>query len=268
MGGAFVAVADDASAAYWNPGGPRGRGISSAWSSTGPRRRPTPAAPDGAWQQPTGCWCARHAAARPVLLPVAAAVLTPGVLPSATRSRLRGVRVDTLVTHQCRRHARAIARRTARHWRHAEVVRGIATALSCAVDRDRDDLLEATTVRLGKGDQQVRRGPRRHGDGGSFARRSDGAQPDRAVVSAGRGGGASCSLDADSRRRRAALAGRSHRRRGSTSERGRRSAICRDRGRIGRKACIRARVAAQHGRPCRTPRPRLGASYAVIGVGR
>ena len=119
MGGAFVAVADDASAAYWNPAG-FASGASSAWCSTGTqqkfeagRRRRQPSACFMALGMPAAGLSyyrcarrrrprssrprARHAASRAVTLvthqpgSTLRPVIVPGVAVGATLKLVRGL---------------------------------------------------------------------------------------------------------------------------------------------------------------------------------
>ena len=75
MGGAFVAVADDATATWWNPAGLAGGAYFSAILEIGSHREPRttsdPAAPASAWRANVRGFAVGVPGARPELLPPA-----------------------------------------------------------------------------------------------------------------------------------------------------------------------------------------------------
>src|SRR5215218_1954998 len=149
MGGAFVAVADDASAAYWNPGGfAAGNFFTMVLDRS--TAKVDPGRPDGA-QQGDGLLVS---VGMPALglsyYRLHSAVLTPALLPTQSALQPAGVRVDTLVTHHSgvtlvQSIVRGVAVGTT-----LKVVRGIA-ATGVAVDVRRDELLGGDNGATGKG---------------------------------------------------------------------------------------------------------------------
>jgi hypothetical protein len=149
MGGAFVAIADDASAAYWNPGGfAAGNFFTMVVDRS--TTKADPGRPDGAWQGDGLLVSLGMPALGLSYYRLHAAVLTPAVLPTQSALAPAGVRVDTLVTHHSgvtlvQSIVRGVAIGTT-----LKVVRGVAGSV-LRVDRDRDDLLRGDNGPTGKG---------------------------------------------------------------------------------------------------------------------
>ena len=225
MGGAFVAVADDATATWWNPGGPRHWArifsvVVETWPTTAARPSPRPAARRGAAtprRSPSSFPALGLSYYRLRISEIAPAVALQGPGAGPTRSRGDRCRSAHRGVEPVRRHRRPVARRSPgrrvdaeagarRRWRWRSALPDAAICSTHADDldvsietagrpRSRRDGVVSGSMRLGVSVKHV--SEPEFGEGDDAARAG-------AAGAGGRGGDAArgTSVDADGRRRR------------------------------------------------------------------